>query len=130
MVTTPIQATIALGTRRPYGWPFSAVEHPELHRSKVGRARHDPAKCVHFAHDRTLRDAADGRIARHLADLLECAGDESDGCARSRRRHGGFRAGMTRTNDDDIVRRFERRTAGNRCSVDHRFKVPRLASGF
>ena len=82
-----VQTAIALRARRPDRGSLAAVEHAELQRREIGRAAHDAAECVDFAHDRAFGDAADRRIARHLADGLERARDERDArAARAPRR--------------------------------------------
>ena len=75
--------------------------------AEIGRAAHDAAERVDFAHDRALGDAADRRIARHLADRLERARDDRDARAGARRGDGGLGAGVSRADDDDVERRLE-----------------------
>lgn len=97
-----IQAAIALGSRSPHGRALAAIEHSELERREIGGATHDPTEGVDFADHRTLRDASDSRVARHLTDALERtryeanAGTETRGCYRR------FGPSMACTDDEDI----------------------------
>jgi hypothetical protein len=49
-----------------------------LERCEVRRTPHDPAKCIDFAYDRALCNAADRGIAGHLSDRLQRTRNESD----------------------------------------------------
>jgi hypothetical protein len=97
-----VQPAVALRARRPDGGALPPVEHAELQRGEVGRPPHDPAERVHLPHDRPLRDAADGRIARHLADRLERARDERDARAEPRRGDGRLRSGVSGADDEHV----------------------------
>ena len=103
-----VQPAIALRARRPHGGSFAAIEHAELQRREIGRARHDSAQRVDLARDSAFRDAADRRIARHLADRLERAGDETDARAKTRCGYGCLGAGVAGADDDDVELEFER----------------------
>jgi hypothetical protein len=70
-----------------------------LNHCQISRARHDAAECIHFADDSSLCDSANCRIARHLADGLECACYESNAAPRPGGRNGGFSTGVSRTDD-------------------------------
>jgi len=98
-----ISHTVALGTGRPYGGTLAAVQHAKLDRGNVRGAPHDAAERVHFAHDGSLGDSADGRIAGHLADGRGAARHERN-TLRARAYGGdrGFDAGMSAANDDYI----------------------------
>ncbi len=97
-----VEAAVALGARGPDRRPLAAVEHPELEGGAIRRARHDATERVHLAHHRALGHAANGRIARHLADRLQRARDEGDARAEAGCGHGGFGAGVSRADDDDV----------------------------
>ena len=103
-----IQAAIALRARRPDRRTLAAVQHAELQRREIGRPRHDAAERIDLAHDRALGDAADGRIARHLADRLERARDQCHARTASRRGDGRLGAGVAGADDDDVELGFHR----------------------
>jgi len=102
---TSIETSITLGSRRPDGGALGSVEHSELNPSPIGRATHDAAECVHFAHDGTLGNPADGRIARHLANGLEVLGDEQRARAESSGKRRRFCSGVA-TADHDYIEAF------------------------
>ena len=122
----PVKAAITLRPRRPYRRSLAAVQHSELNAGEIGRPAHDPAKGIDLAGDRALRDAADGRIARHLTDRLERAGDEGDSRAESRGGDSGLGARVSGADHEYIERVFVRRRhvvrerRGARC---HAFKL-------
>ena len=104
----PVHPAIALRARRPHRRPLAAIEHAELQRRHVGRARHDAAQRIDLASDRPLGDAADGGIARHLADGLERARHEPDARAESRRGNGCLGACVTGADDNDVKLELDR----------------------
>src|SRR5438477_8886112 len=63
-----VELLIALGPRRVHGRALGAVEHPELDAGRVGDTAHCPTEGIDLADDLPLGDAADGRVATHLAD--------------------------------------------------------------
>ena len=71
----PVEPAVALRARRPHRRALAAIQHAELKHGEIGRAAHDAAERIDFAHDGALGDAADRRIARHLPDRLERARD-------------------------------------------------------
>ena len=59
---------VGLGPRAVHGRALAAVEQAELDAGGVDRPAHQPAQGVDLADDLPLGDAADGRVAAHLAD--------------------------------------------------------------
>ena len=55
-----------------------------------------------------LGDTADSGVAAHLGDEVEVHGDERGLEAHTRGSHGGFAAGVTGADDNDIVLLGER----------------------
>jgi hypothetical protein len=68
-----IQTSVTLSAWCPNRWTLAPVEHAELKGRQIGGSAHDPTQRVDFANDRSLCDAADRGIARHLANRLERA---------------------------------------------------------
>src|SRR4051812_42511084 len=97
-----VKPAIALSARRPNCRALAAIQHPELKRREVGGATHDPAERIDFAHHGALCDAADGRIARHLAYGFQRARNEADGAAKAAGGNSRFGAGVAGADDDDI----------------------------
>jgi len=69
---------------------------------EVGRAAHDAAERIDLARDGPLGDSTDRRVARHLADGLERARDETDARAKSRGGNSRLGARMPGADDDDV----------------------------
>ena len=76
---------------------------PELDAGGVGHPAHDAVERVDLADQVALAQAADGRVAAHLADGLELVGQQQRARAQTRRRSRGFAAGVAAADDDDVV---------------------------
>ena len=63
-----VELLVRLGARRVHGRALGAVEHAELDAGGVDDLAHLAAEGVDLADDLPLGDAADGRVAAHLAD--------------------------------------------------------------
>jgi hypothetical protein len=68
---------VTLRTRRPYRRAARGIQQAELDADGVGNLAHDSAQRVDFAHQVSLRDAADRRVARHLRDQINVERVES-----------------------------------------------------
>jgi hypothetical protein len=101
-----VETTIALSARGPHCWTFAAVEHSELKRRKIGSPSHYSTKRVHFPDDCSLGDSTDCGIARHLANRLESACDETDGCPGTSSGNCCFCSGVACANHDYVEMRF------------------------
>ena len=66
-----IKLPIGLGARPMHGRPFAPIEQAKLNPSLVGDAAHQPVQRIYFAHQMTLADTANRRIARHLANCFK-----------------------------------------------------------
>ena len=99
----PVQCAIALGARGPHGRALGAIEHPELNGGSIGGPPHDAAERIDLPCHGALRDAADGRIARHLADGIEVGREEQGRGAEAGGHDGGFAAGVAGADDDHVV---------------------------
>src|SRR5688500_500723 len=103
-----IHATVALRARGPDRRTLTAIQHPKLKRRDVCRPTHDAAERVDFADDCSLRDSADRRVARHLANALQRAGYEAYRRASASRRDRRLSTGVAGSDDDDLALRFQR----------------------
>ena len=72
---------VALGTRTPNGRSLAAIEHTELDGGGIGHQSHLSTQRIYLAHDLSLGNTTDGRIARHLRYLVHIHGDKQ--CLRS-----------------------------------------------
>ena len=122
-----IQTTIALGTRRPNGGALAAIEHSKLQHGEIGGAAHDAAQCIDFADNSAFRDAANRRIAGHLADRLEGTCDDRDprpnACGSNRR----LRTGVPCADNDDVEQTFG--TVERRCTHELKLYSPYSTDG-
>jgi hypothetical protein len=64
---------------------------------------HEPIKRVDLANQMPLANAANGRIAGHLADRRTLVADENCARTKSRCRRRSFTAGMTSTDNNDVT---------------------------
>jgi hypothetical protein len=97
-----VESPIALCTWRPYCRTLAPVEHPELKHGEIRSSPHYSAKRIHLAHDGSFRDSAYRRVARHLADGLERARDETYPGIQASGCDCGFSSGVTSSDDDYI----------------------------
>src|SRR5438105_11475147 len=99
----PVESAVALGAGSPNSGSLRAIQHAELDRGAIGGAAHQTAQGVDFAHDGTLRNAADGGIAGHLTNRVQHRCEEKrsgtqPGCHRC-----CFSTGVTTTHDDYVI---------------------------
>ena len=66
------------------------VEHTKLSKGFVRRYAHFSAERVHFAHQMSFRRAADARIARKIADVVERNGKDNGLLPRASQRERRF----------------------------------------
>src|SRR2546423_1193911 len=69
------------------------------------------------AQESALGTSADSRIAGHLPDCFECAGDEANACAESSRGNSGLGAGVSGANDDYIEFGLKAAKYGHRLKI-------------
>ena len=98
-----VQRAIRLRPRRPHRRALAGVQRAELDAGPIDRARHRAAERVDFLDQVTLADAADGGVAAHLAERLDALRHEQRATAHPRRSQGGFGAGVTAADHDDVV---------------------------
>ena len=71
-----VERAIGLRARRAHGRPFAAVQGAEMDAGAIDGARHGAAERVDFLGQVALADAADGRVAAHLAQRLDVLGQQ------------------------------------------------------
>ena len=82
---------------------FAAIEHPKLNARGIDCLAHRAAERIDLANDLPLADAADRRIAAHLADRVAIRGEQGRFGSQSGSRQRGFGASMAGANNDHIV---------------------------
>jgi hypothetical protein len=97
-----VELAIGLGTRPPDGWTLATVEQTKLDSGGIGDATHEAIKRIDFPHEVAFPQAADGGIARHLADRRMLMGQQqrSRPCPRGCR--GSFAARVSSPDDNDV----------------------------
>ena len=98
----PVESTVGLGSGRADGGALARVEDPELDAGTVDGPGHRSAERVDLAHEVPLADAAEGRVAAHLAEGLDALGQQQSLAAHARSRERRLGAGMAATYHDDL----------------------------
>ena len=70
-----VQGPIGLDARSVHRTSLAAVEHSAMDRRLVSRPCHQTIEHVELAHQMTLADSTDRRVAAHLANVLGAEGD-------------------------------------------------------
>ena len=71
-----INLPICLRPRRANGRPLARIQRTKLDAREVNCLRHRTAQCVDFPGQMALADAADGRVAAHLAQRCDVLRDQ------------------------------------------------------
>ena len=100
-----IELAIGLGAGAAHRRALRFVEHPELNPGAVDRAGHHAVQRVDLADQMPLAQAADRRVAAHLADLGGVERQQQRLGPGARRSGCGFAAGMTAADDHNVVTR-------------------------
>ena len=80
-----------------------AVQDAELDAAAIGGQRHRAAECVDLLDQMAFADAADGRIARHLAERFDTVRQQQRFAAEPCRGQTGLGTGMTAADNDHAV---------------------------
>ncbi len=99
-----VELPISLGASRAHGWTLAGVQGPKLNAGAIGGARHRPAQRIDLAHQMTLADAADRRVAAHLPERLDALRQQQRATPHAGSRERGLGAGMAATDHDDVER--------------------------
>ena len=84
------------------GGAFAAVEHPELNARSVRRLAHLAAEHIKLADEMPLARAADGGVARHVADAVEIHREAHGAQPEPRRGERGLDARVSGADDGNI----------------------------
>ena len=88
--------------RKLYRRALGPVQQPELDARLVRHPAHQAVERVDLAHQVALAEAADGRVARHLADGVQAMGEQQGARAGAGRGRGGLAPGMAAADHDHI----------------------------
>ena len=98
-----VELPVGLGAGRAHRRALAGIERAELDAGAVSRPGHGAAQRVDLAHQVSLADAADGRIATHLAQGLDALSQQQRARSHACGGEGRLGAGMTAADDDDVV---------------------------
>ena len=96
-------STVALCTRAPHGRSFASVEHAELDGGGIGNEPHLSAQGIYLAHNLSFGNAANGRIARHLGNLVHVHGHQTGAGPHVSRGRSRLASGVSTANHYYIV---------------------------
>jgi hypothetical protein len=97
-----VQHTVGLGTCCAHGRALARIERAELDARLIGGERHRAAEGVDFTHEVSLADAADRRVARHLAQRLDIVGQQQRRATRARARQRRLGARVATADHNDV----------------------------
>ena len=117
-----IELAVGLGPGTLHRGPLAPVQDPELDAGGIGHPPHQAVERVDLADEVALAEAANGRIAGHLADGGDAVGDERGLRAHARGRGRSLAAGMAAADDDDVEHAVEN---GRSWPVPKLFGCPR-----
>ena len=95
-------APVGLGAGGADGRALAGVQGAEVDAGPVGGRGHDAAQRIDLPGEVALADAADGRVAAHLADGFEVLGEQQGAGAQARGGRGGFGAGVAAADHDHV----------------------------
>src|SRR5881398_2310586 len=98
-----VELPVGLGAGRAHRRALAGIERAELDAGAVSRPGHGAAQRVDLAHQVSLADTADGRIATHLAQGLDALSQQQRARSHACGGEGRLGAGMTAADDDDVV---------------------------
>ncbi len=127
----PVQHPVGLGARGAHRRALAAVQDPKLDPRLVGGLGHRPAERIDLLDQMPFADAADRRVAAHLAEGLEAMRQQQRGTAHARGGQRRFGAGMAAADDDDVeVLRIDHVRAGAGAERGQTGAASTAATGF
>ena len=103
-----VEHAVGLGPRRAHRRPLARIQHPELDPGLVGGERHRAAERVDLLDQVAFADAADRRVAGHLAEGLDAVGQQERAAAHAGGGKRGLGAGVAAADDDNVEFGWER----------------------
>jgi hypothetical protein len=97
-----IECAIRLCPRRAHRWALARIQGAKLDTRTIGGPRHRASERVDLADQVPLADAADRRVATHLADGRQALGHEQRARAHPGSSECRLGAGVAAADDDDV----------------------------
>ncbi len=98
-----VERAVGLRARRAHGRALAAVQGAEVDAGAIDRARHRAAERVDLLREMPLADAADRRVAAHLAQRFDVLRQQQRAHAHAGRGQRGLGAGVAAADDDATV---------------------------
>ena len=98
-----VALAVSLYAQAVYRRAFAAVQHPALQKGGVRRNAHQTAQRIDLPHQMPLGCAANGWVAGHVADKIQCQRKDRRLGAKHGCRMGGFNSGVSGTHHDHII---------------------------
>ena len=97
-----VELAIGLHARRAHRRTLAGIQRARLDRGRIRGARHHAAERIDLLDEMSLADAADGRIAAHLAQRLDRLREQQRARTHPRRRQGGLGTGVSAADHDYV----------------------------
>ena len=97
-----VQRPVGLGPGRAYRRAFASVQNPKLYPAVVCGQGHGAAEGIDFLDQMAFANAADGRIAGHLAQRFDVMGQQQGFSTHARRRQARFGTSVAAADDDNV----------------------------
>ena len=97
-----VELAIGLHARRAHRGTLAGIQRARLDGGRISRARHHAAECVDFPDEMPFADAADGRVAAHLAERLDRLRQQERARTHPRRGQRGLGAGVSAADHDYV----------------------------
>jgi hypothetical protein len=117
-----VKTPVGLGTRRLNGGTSRTVQEAELDPGPIYDTSHYAPERIYLPDNMSFSDAADGRIAGHLADQVQIDRNKGRSAAKARCRRGGLTSRVAGPDNDHIKGLVEHifRHSRNRRILQHR----------
>ena len=99
----PVQRAIGLSPGGPHRGALTRVQGAKLNAGSISGQGHHAAQGIDFPHQVGFSDAADGRVAGHLANGFDALRQQQGVRPEASRRQGRFRPCMAATDDDHVI---------------------------
>lgn len=97
-----IQLAVSLHPWAANGWTLAAVQELDVNGCHVCGPRYQAVERIYLTNQMTFANAADGRVARHLANRIEAMGEQKRASAAPGGRGRGLTSGVSTTHDNDV----------------------------
>ena len=97
-----IELTIGLGAGALNSRTLGAIEQPKLNASLIGGAAHQAVEGIDLAHQMTLAEPADSRVARHLANSCSVVRDQRRARAHASGSGRRLAPGVSAADNNDV----------------------------